>query len=193
MPEDYLEAVITDPEGPSGRSTTTPRRPMLNNKTGVEYWEQFPLDSLDNIRRWQQDCSEGRSPYDNSAQSSEDRLPRAKLEMDPMASLDQPLSQYPQSTAPSAEMLMSSEVTSTQNVQHWSGANNTITGTMFVGQAASNGRGVGSWNEVGNPSMQVRLTQDTSEAFPGQLDSDRAEDSNVTPLYQIDSQRQFFW
>lgn len=31
--------------------------PALNKKTGIEYWENFPLDSVDNIRRWQQDCA----------------------------------------------------------------------------------------------------------------------------------------
>lgn len=31
--------------------------PVLNKKTGIEYWENFPLDTVDNIRRWQQDCA----------------------------------------------------------------------------------------------------------------------------------------
>jgi hypothetical protein len=31
--------------------------PMLNKKTGIEYWENFPLDGVENIRRWQQDCA----------------------------------------------------------------------------------------------------------------------------------------
>ena len=31
--------------------------PVLNKKTGIEYWESFPLDSVENIRRWQQDCA----------------------------------------------------------------------------------------------------------------------------------------
>jgi len=33
---------------------------LLNKKTGVEYWEHFPLDSVQSIRRWQQDCATGR-------------------------------------------------------------------------------------------------------------------------------------
>src|SRR5271155_3556097 len=33
--------------------------PILNKKIGIEYWEQFPLNSPENIRRWQQDCAEG--------------------------------------------------------------------------------------------------------------------------------------
>lgn len=31
--------------------------PVLNKKTGIDYWENFPLDSVDNIRRWQADCA----------------------------------------------------------------------------------------------------------------------------------------
>lgn len=31
--------------------------PVLNKKTGIEYWETFPLDTVENIRRWQQDCA----------------------------------------------------------------------------------------------------------------------------------------
>lgn len=31
--------------------------PVLNKKTGIEYWENFPLDTIENIRRWQQDCA----------------------------------------------------------------------------------------------------------------------------------------
>jgi len=30
--------------------------PVLNKKTGIEYWESFPLDSVENIRKWQDDC-----------------------------------------------------------------------------------------------------------------------------------------
>ncbi|EXJ91586.1 hypothetical protein A1O3_00134 [Capronia epimyces CBS 606.96] len=31
--------------------------PVLNKKTGIEYWESFPLDTVENIRKWQQDCA----------------------------------------------------------------------------------------------------------------------------------------
>jgi hypothetical protein len=31
--------------------------PVLNKKTGIEYWENFPLDTVENVRRWQQDCA----------------------------------------------------------------------------------------------------------------------------------------
>lgn len=31
--------------------------PVLNKKTGIEYWESFPLDTVENIRKWQDDCA----------------------------------------------------------------------------------------------------------------------------------------
>ncbi|KIW92794.1 uncharacterized protein Z519_06643 [Cladophialophora bantiana CBS 173.52] len=31
--------------------------PVLNKKTGIEYWESFPLDTVENIRKWQEDCA----------------------------------------------------------------------------------------------------------------------------------------
>ncbi len=31
--------------------------PILNKKTGIDYWESFPLDTVDNIRKWQDDCA----------------------------------------------------------------------------------------------------------------------------------------
>jgi len=31
--------------------------PVLNKKTGIDYWESFPLDTVENIRRWQDDCA----------------------------------------------------------------------------------------------------------------------------------------
>jgi hypothetical protein len=39
------------------RAGTRSSPPVLNKKTGIEYWENFPLDTVDNIRRWQQDCA----------------------------------------------------------------------------------------------------------------------------------------
>ena len=185
---------MTDPQASAGRSTTTttmPRRPTLNNKTGVDYWEQFPLDSIDNIHRWQQDCSsEGRSPYLDSAHSSNETLPRTKLEVDPV---DRPLRQFQQSPAPEAEISMSRDDHSTQNVQDWSGANTSTAGGIFGGQAASDNLGLGRWSPVGNPSMPGQPAPNPAKAYSGHFDSDRAGDSSGTPLYSSDFQRQFFW
>jgi len=41
--------------------------PMLNKKTGIDYWDNFPLTSVNSIRRWQQDC-EVNSTKDNNTQ-----------------------------------------------------------------------------------------------------------------------------
>lgn len=42
----------------SGRDSPDRRSspPVLNKKTGIEYWENFPLTSAAAIRKWQQDC-----------------------------------------------------------------------------------------------------------------------------------------
>lgn len=191
--EDYLEAVTTDREGSPSRSTTTPRRPILNNKTGVEYWEQYPLDSLENIRRWQQDCSEGRS-YRNSAQSSQERLPSANLDMDPIEPVERPLSRYRQSIPSSAEAVMSSEGLSTSNEQSWLGTNATPSNSMLICQTASNNFGMASWNRVKDINMRVQFQQrDFSEVYPGQIEPDGAKELREGPFYLSDFQRQFFW
>lgn len=39
---------------PDGNRATPP---LLNKKTGIEYWEQYPLDTAESIRRWQDDCA----------------------------------------------------------------------------------------------------------------------------------------
>jgi hypothetical protein len=64
-----------DSPDPNNRSSP----PVLNKKTGIDYWERFPLDSVDNIRRWQQDCAlhshfkdEHRSSMNGSRPSSVD-------------------------------------------------------------------------------------------------------------------------
>jgi hypothetical protein len=191
--EDYLEAVITDHEGSPARSTTTLRRPILNNKTGVEYWEQYPLDSPESIRRWQQDCSEGRS-YRSSARSSQERLPSANLDMDPIEPVERPLSRYQQSMPSSAEVVMSPENVSTSNEQSWLGTNATLSHSMLICQTAPNNFGMASWNQVKDIDMRAQFQQrDSSEAYPGQFELDRAKGLREGPFYLSDFQRQFFW
>ena len=71
VPTDYLAAVTTGTTSNTelandahtfgkGRHGSTGSSRYLNNKTGVEYWQQYPLTSADSIRRWQQDCAEGK-------------------------------------------------------------------------------------------------------------------------------------
>lgn len=45
-----------DSASPSPRNIRS-SPPILNKKTGIEYWESFPLDTADNIRKWHQDCA----------------------------------------------------------------------------------------------------------------------------------------
>lgn len=40
-----------------GPHATRSSPPVLNKKTGIDYWESFPLDTVENIRRWQEDCA----------------------------------------------------------------------------------------------------------------------------------------
>jgi hypothetical protein len=193
VPEDYLEAITTDHQGSPARSATALRRPVLNNKTNVEYWEQFPLDSIENIRRWQQDCSEGRSPYRSSGQSSQERLCQSNLEMDAAAPGDRHHSQFQPSAAASAEGLMSTDDPTTQDVHDWSAANTTTARSMFVGQTASSSLGLANWNQMDDMRMQRHLLQDSSNEYSGHFKLDRAEDSSASAFYLTDFQRQFFW
>jgi hypothetical protein len=170
------------------------RRPMLNNKTGVDYWDQFPLDSVENIHRWQQDCSEGQSPCRSSAQSSSrERLSPAKLEMDAIAPTDWPLSHYQQSAAPSADVLMSTEDPSPQNIQAWSGVITTTADAMLIGQTVSSNIDVASWSQIGDMNMERQLPPVSSKVYSGCYERDSAENPIVSPLYPTDFLRQFFW
>lgn len=42
----------------SGRASPDRRSspPVLNKKSGLDYWEQFPLTNVTDVRRWQRDC-----------------------------------------------------------------------------------------------------------------------------------------
>ncbi|KAJ9604768.1 hypothetical protein H2200_010882 [Cladophialophora chaetospira] len=44
--------------------------PVLNKKTGIDYWESFPLDTVHNIRKWQEDCAVHSSNPNAQNQSS---------------------------------------------------------------------------------------------------------------------------
>jgi hypothetical protein len=46
---------------------------MPNKKTGIDYWESFPLTSADGIQRWQQDCEVHSSADNNRPVKTEHR------------------------------------------------------------------------------------------------------------------------
>lgn len=186
VPENYLEAVTTDLKGSPARNTTTPRRPILNNKTNVEHWKQFPLDSIENIRRWQQDCSERGSPNLSSGQSSPERLPQTTLQVDTIGAVDQRLSHFQQLIAPSAEVLMSTEDPSTQNMQDWLRVNKS---GMFVAETAPSDLDLAKWNQMRDMNRQGRLLQDSSNGYSGQFTPDRSANSSAASFYPTDFQR----
>ncbi|KIV93115.1 hypothetical protein, variant [Exophiala mesophila] len=76
--------------GQASRDSTSPSPrnvrsspPVLNKKTGIDYWESFPLDTVENIRRWQQDCAIHSQPPSTdrhaSARDSLDNVSHARL------------------------------------------------------------------------------------------------------------------
>lgn len=72
-----------DSQSPGPRNVRS-SPPVLNKKTGIEYWESFPLDSVENIRRWQEDCAthstnQTQSSFRNSV-SGEDLLSREMMQ-----------------------------------------------------------------------------------------------------------------
>ncbi|KAJ9612662.1 hypothetical protein H2204_015036 [Knufia peltigerae] len=51
-----LNVQTRDSQSPGPRNVRS-SPPVLNKKTGIEYWDSFPLDTVDNIRKWQDDCA----------------------------------------------------------------------------------------------------------------------------------------
>ncbi|KAK5058632.1 hypothetical protein LTR84_010896 [Exophiala bonariae] len=51
-----LGVTSRDSASPTPRNTRS-SPPVLNKKTGIDYWESFPLDTVENIRKWQDDCA----------------------------------------------------------------------------------------------------------------------------------------
>ena len=70
-------SALNSTEVEDSRSGSPDRRsspPVLNKKTGIDYWESFPLTSMQDVRRWQQDCevhgSMLREPFKDEQRSS---------------------------------------------------------------------------------------------------------------------------
>jgi len=61
-------SILANNESEEAERASADRRsspPILNKKTGIDYWDNFPLTSVDSIRSWQQDC-EANSTSDNT-------------------------------------------------------------------------------------------------------------------------------
>lgn len=47
---------LSDEDNIEGLNVQKSSPPSLNKKTGLDYWDQFPIDTRKNIRKWQYDC-----------------------------------------------------------------------------------------------------------------------------------------
>lgn len=56
---EQLATVTADTQNGASPNGNRATPPLLNKKTGIEYWEQYPLDTAESIRRWQDDCANG--------------------------------------------------------------------------------------------------------------------------------------
>lgn len=56
--DDRLLEHATEKASGHGRNDEDPRTSpvLLNKKTGADYWDEFPLNSTESVRRWQRDC-----------------------------------------------------------------------------------------------------------------------------------------
>lgn len=159
---------------------------MLNKKTGIEYWEQYPLDSLDNIRRWQQDCAEGGSSHLDTVDSSPERPTSVVVKSDsnrryqPSQSLaDDPTSAL---TAPARN--------GWRGGQDWPSVYGTNGGDGFVDQPGSENKGSRDWRQT---SYVTQQPSDTSQSYQEQMQLDKSEAATRSSFYQNDFQKQFFW
>jgi hypothetical protein len=65
---------------------------------------------------------------------------------------------------------------------------------MLICQTAPTNFGMASWNPVKDINLRAQFQQrDSSEAYPGQFELDRAKELRESPFYLTDFQRQFFW
>ena len=81
---DQLTNVTSDiANGASPENSTRATPPLLNKKTGIEYWEQYPLDSAESIRRWQDDCANNHRANSISAGPGRRTSPQHGIEFNP--------------------------------------------------------------------------------------------------------------
>lgn len=69
--DSQLKAIF--PEDASSRKDTgTPYAPLARiEKKGIDHWAQYPLDTAENIRKWQQICTGGKNDESSNPSSSE--------------------------------------------------------------------------------------------------------------------------
>jgi hypothetical protein len=70
--DDHLNGTHTRDSQSPGPHPSRGSPPVLNKKTGIDYWESFPIDSVENIRRWQEDCASHSSHHQTAQRNSID-------------------------------------------------------------------------------------------------------------------------
>ncbi|ETI24211.1 hypothetical protein G647_03580 [Cladophialophora carrionii CBS 160.54] len=62
--------------------------PVLNKKTGIDYWESFPLDTVENIRKWQNDCAAHSGAANGQTQSLRNSIDDSQSHTNILAALN---------------------------------------------------------------------------------------------------------
>ena len=149
--------------------------PVLNKKSGIEYWEQFPLDSVENIRRWQQDCTEGSL----SSQLPEGYSSRLADALQPTTDVLAPAQSLPIDDQPTQ--------------QEWSSLYDQGGEGAVVGQQAPEGTGAIGWNDPTHASEQMQGSELSQDTFSGQKIGEDQDKLKGSSFYPTEFQRQFFW
>jgi len=190
VPTDYLAAVTAGGTANAelandaymfgkGRHDSTGSSRYLNNKTGVDYWHQFPLNSVDNIRRWQQDCAEGK-PSQQSARSFRDYHPPAE----------------PEGEASGRPRHDSSNHSLDSDINPALRSDRPLTlNTGTGGTSSSQDAHAGSWSQptVDTTAKASRQPAQKLEPLQKPLDPPSGPSATTQNFYSSDFQRQFFW
>jgi hypothetical protein len=183
------------PEHHTGRSSP----PILNKKTGIEYWENFPLDTPENIRRWQGDCAMHSQFRDELTTTSQrgSRTGSVDLQRDSQPSLPRTSSipqqpfrsdSYPRSnhhTPTSQPGYMSPQLPSSQN-QQWANGNGAFMQTGYGGTQDQSWQQQQQSGAFGNHHPHNHHHSASQQGSSMQMDVD-------TGFFPSDMKRNLFW
>ena len=142
--------------------------PMLNKKTGIEYWDTFPLATVENIRRWQQDCALHSQFRDDLAGSS--RNGSRPNSIDISRENAAPPSRKP-NTVPQYRSMSSDSYTATSQSEYMNAQPQTH--AMYTGQSYGQGYDQQHWQQqqqVMNMANMQRNTQQVAVPSSGAMD-----------------------
>jgi len=192
VPADHLAAVtaaIAEYEGSPARTgsrSTPPAPPVLNKKTGIEYWEQYPLDSVDSIRRWQQDCAEGGSSHLDTGDSSPEGPTSIDIKSDSNRRYH---SSQPLADNPTSGLNMPAR-NGWRSGRDWPSVYGTNDGDGFVDHPGSEDKASRDWSQT---PYVTQHPPNTSQIYQEQMQLDKSEAVMRSSFYQNDFQKQFFW